>query len=66
MPSKLTQCIVNLQAALAQGWDKVQLFFLTKAGANRRNSERVAALQLKASEAERLDRLRNPSDYQGR
>jgi len=52
--------------SLTRGWGRVQLFFLSKAGANKRNSGKVATLKHKEMEAERVDRLRNPSDYQGR
>ena len=62
----LIRSALNLLPALARGWDKVELFFLSKAGADQRTSERFAALQRKEMEAERLDRLRNPSNYQGR
>ena len=66
MLDNLIRSVANGRAALAQGWDKVQLFFLTQTGTARRNSERLAALQHEEREAERLDRLRNPGDYQGR
>jgi hypothetical protein len=41
-------------------------FFLSKAEANRRSSERLTEMEEEANESERLDRLRNPSDYLGR
>ena len=66
MLHNLIPSAANCLAALARGWDKTQLFFLTKTGAARRNSERLAELQQKEMETERLDRLRNPGDYQGR
>ena len=62
----LIRATVNLLAVLARGWDKVELFFLSKAGADQRTSERFAALKRREMEVERLDRLRNPRDYQGR
>ena len=58
--------LASFVAALARGWDRFQLFFLSKAGADQRTSERFALLKKKEMEIERLDRLRNPSDYQGR
>ena len=62
----LIRLAANFLAALARTWDRVQLFFLSKAGAERRASQRFATLHQREMEAERLDRLRNPSDYQGR
>jgi len=56
----------SFRAGLARRWDRFQLFFLSKAGADQRNSERFDLLKKKEMETERLDRLRNPSDYQGR
>ena len=56
----------NLLTALVRGWDKSKLFFLSKAGIDKRASVTFTALQRKEMEAERLDRLRNPSNYQGR
>ena len=40
--------------------------FISKAEANKRSSERLTELEQEANESERLDRLRNPSDYLGR
>ena len=62
----LIRLAVNFVAALARGWDRVQLLFLSKGGADKRNSERFATFEQRQKEAERLDRLRNPRDYQGR
>jgi hypothetical protein len=39
-------------------WKSAEVFFLTK--------DEIARRAWKAREAERLDRLRNPSNYQGR
>ena len=62
----LIRSVVDSLAALARGWDRVQLFFFSKVGANKRNSGKFATLKQGEMEAERLDRLRNPRDYQGR
>lgn len=58
--------LAGFLAALARGWDRFQLLFLSKASADQRISERFDLLKKKEMEIERLDRLRNPSDYQGR
>ena len=62
----LIRSLVNFLEALARGWKKVQLILLSKAGAEQRISERFAMLKQREMEAEQLDRLRNPRDYQGR
>ena len=48
----------------AQSWFRG--FFLSKGESDRRSAERLSAMEHEANESERLDRLRNPSDYQGR
>ena len=47
-------------------WERVELLFCSKAEATKRASRKVNALKRKEMEVERLDRLRNPSRYQGR
>jgi hypothetical protein len=45
---------------------KLGSLFLSKSELTRRAMLRNVARERKANEAERLDRLRNPRDYQGR
>ena len=52
--------------ALAQLWERAGLMFLSKRENAKRTSGRVEARKRKEMEDERLDRLRNPSNYQGR
>ena len=46
--------------------DKLADLVLSKASVARRALLRTAIREREANEAERLDRLRNPSNYQGR
>jgi hypothetical protein len=55
-----------IAAALARFRERTELIFLSKRENARRASGRVETLKRKEMEAERLDRLRNPSNYQGR
>ena len=57
---------VIVSAVFKRGWETIELLFRSKAEAARRASGRFEALKRKEMEIERLDRLRNPSDYQGR
>ena len=51
---------------LERGVDGIRRLFLSKSGVNKRIAARVATMKKRELEAERLDRLRNPRDYQGR
>ena len=62
----LFRAVARFFAALTRGWAKVRLLFLSGSGAEKRASGKFATLQEREMEAERLDRLRNPGDYQGR
>jgi hypothetical protein len=53
-------------ASLHRAWEKLGESLLSKSTLARRAVLRSAARERAASEAERLDRLRNPRDYQGR
>jgi hypothetical protein len=55
-----------IATALARFLERTELIFLSKRENARRASGRVETLKRKEMEAERLDRLRNPSNYQGR
>jgi hypothetical protein len=46
--------------------ERIELLFRSKADVARRASERSDALKRRQMELERLDRLRHPSNYQGR
>ena len=52
--------------ALARFREGTELFFLSRRENTRRASAKSEALNRKEIEAERIDRLRNPTDYQGR
>jgi hypothetical protein len=56
----------TIAAALARFRKGSELIFLSKRENARRASGRLEALKRKKMEAERIDRLRNPSNYQGR
>jgi hypothetical protein len=62
----LLQAGVIASAVLARVWRTFEGLFYSKAEVTRRASGRFEALKRKVLEAERLDRLRNPSDYRGR
>ena len=46
--------------------EKLRSLLLSKTTVTRRTLLRTEAREREANEAERLDRLRNPSDYRGR
>ena len=56
----------TIVTALARFRERVELVFLSKRENARRAAGTLEALKRKEMEAERLDRLRNPSNYQGR
>ena len=56
----------TIATALARFREKTELVFLSKRENARRASGRFETLKRKEMEAERIDRLRNPSNYQGR
>ena len=63
---KMLRAGVNFEAVTRRAWEGVGRLFLSKAAAARRASGRFEALKRREDEAERLDRLRNPRDYQGK
>jgi hypothetical protein len=56
----------TIATALARFWERTERLFLSKREGARRASGRFETLKRKAAEAARIDRLRNPSNYQGR
>ena len=57
---------VIVSAVFKRVWETIELLFRSKADVARRASGRFEALKRREIELERLDRLRNPRDYQGR
>jgi len=53
-------------AALGRLWERIESPFLSQAEVARRASGKTETLKRKELEAERIDRLRNPRNYQGR
>jgi hypothetical protein len=57
---------VIITAVFKRVWETIELPFRSKAEAARRATGRFEALKRREMELERLDRLRHPSNYQGR
>ena len=57
---------VLVTAVFAQAWERIAQLFYSKTEVAKRASGRFETLKRKEMEMERLDRLRHPSDYQGR
>jgi hypothetical protein len=57
---------VKIDAVIKRVWERIGRLFPSQGDAVRRSSVRFDALKRREMEAERLDRLRNPSDYQGK
>jgi hypothetical protein len=64
--ANLRRAGVLFVTVLARGWEGVKQLFSSKAEVARRASGRLDLLQRKQKEAERIDRLTNPRNYQGR
>jgi hypothetical protein len=56
----------KIATGLARLQEIIELMFLSKREKARRASGRSESLKRREIEAERIDRLRNPSKYQGR
>jgi hypothetical protein len=56
----------KIATVLARFRERTELIFLSKRENARRASGRFETLKRKEMEAERIDRLKNPSNYQGR
>jgi hypothetical protein len=63
---KILRAIGKSATALSRFRQATGLIFLSKRENARRALGRVETLQREEKEAERIDRLRNPSHYQGR
>ena len=63
---KLLRTGVKIETVIKRVWERIARLFLSQAEEARRVSGRFEALKRREMEAERLDRLRNPSDYQGK
>ena len=63
---KLLHAGAHLEDATRRTWERMSRPFLSKAEAARRASGRFEVLKRQEMEAERLDRLRNPRDYEGK
>ena len=57
---------VIVATALGRLWERIQLPFLSKDEVAKRASGKLETLKRKDLEAERIDRLRNPRNYQGK
>jgi hypothetical protein len=63
---KIIRAGATIATALARVRERIGTAFLSKPGNARRAFGRSEALKREEMEAERIDRLRHPSDYQGR
>jgi len=63
---KILGAVRIIAGALGRFRDRIDMIFLSKREHARRASGRLGTRKRKEMEAERLDRLRNPSNYQGR
>jgi hypothetical protein len=66
---KILRAAERIAAALGRLQEKAEVIFLSKNISTRRAAQRLEARQRKewkVSEVERLDRIRNPSDYLGK
>jgi len=66
MRNKMLRACGILAAAVGRFQKRLERLFLSKRENDKRASQRALSLDRKTTEAERLDRLRNPSRYQGR
>jgi hypothetical protein len=57
---------VIVATALGRLWERIQLPFLSRDEVAKRASGKLETLKRKDLEAERIDRLRNPRNYQGK
>lgn len=64
--SKVLHVGVILTAVLQRAWESLERLFRSKAQVAQRATGRFEALKRREMEVERLDRLRHPSNYQGR
>ena len=57
---------VRIETLLKRASQGIERLFLSKDEAGRRDTGRLETIQRREFEAERLDRLRNPGDYEGK
>jgi len=62
----LLRARVIATTALRRLWERIELPFLSKDEIARRTSGKFETLRRKDLEAERIDRLTNPRNYQGK
>ncbi len=63
---KMLRAGVQVEAVTRRAWEGIGRLFVSKTAVAPRASGKFAGLQRRELEAERLDRLRNPRDYQGK
>jgi len=63
---KMLRSGATLATALGRGWERIKRFFPSPEEVARRAAERSKTLERREMEAERIDRLTNPSNYQGK
>lgn len=63
---KLLRAGVNIETVIKRVRERIGRLFRSKAEVARRPFGRLETRERREMEAERLDRLRNPSDYQGK
>jgi hypothetical protein len=63
---KMIRSGATLATALGRGWERIKRFFPSNEEVARRATERLKTIERKEMEAERIDRLTNPSNYQGK
>ena len=63
---KLLHLGVGIETLLKRVPQSIERLFLSKDEAGRRDTGRLETIQRREFEAERLDRLRNPGDYEGK
>lgn len=63
---KMLRSGTTIAIVLARAWERIKQFFPSKEEAAKHDAERLKTLQGKEMEAERIDRLTNPRNYQGK
>ena len=60
------RAVVQCFAAAGRGWGKVRVLFVSGFGSDNPSTDKPATREQREVEAERIDRLRNPSNYEGK
>lgn len=63
---KLLHLGAGIETLLKRASQGIERLFLSMDEAGRRDTDRLETIQRREFEAERLDRLRNPGDYEGK